>query len=209
MLLREELIQQLVDNGLNYAAASSRVTVATRRLKKQGDFEPLHDKEHNNRVSYTDEDAQKIRAKLGLGKPTNTDSEDAEPNTKSEHTEPKAEEKSGTVEVITPAPKHVDKSSQNHSTPSSDSVKTVDDLVKSEGPHKAAQEKVEKRESSARPTEKRKKQLSWVWFAGGALALVIVGWLIVRNNRRGGGENQGEDTSSPSPVNLAEQYRMY
>lgn len=194
MSTRQELITELVEGGVKPGTATQRVTVAVRNLKAE--IHPSYDKQHSNAVSYTDEDTEKIRAKLGLGA----------------HTEPKPAGKSENTEVEHPGPKQTlvdtELSSQEDNSPPSGSVQQ---LAQEKGPTKQEQEKPKEPEPDPKAQQKAKKRLPWVWFAVGGLALLVTGWIIARRKRQSGGGEKGEESPSPSPspTDLGEQYRMY
>lgn len=221
MLTRQELIQELVDGGLNYPAASSRVTVATRRLLKEGGFEPLHDKENNNKVSYTDEDAQKIRAKLGLtgqpkADPKPIEAEDVPAKTEDKPIETETGGESDIRKVISPGPKKAVDTLQDRNPPSPQSTeepgdKSVRDLAQRDGPQNQQQpKKPDKPKDKPSSPEKAKKQFPWLFVGLGVLALAAVVYFIAQ--RKGGkkeaGKEEPEAIGPVAPVNLADQYRL-
>ena len=113
-------------------------------------------------------------------------------------------------------PEQVDTSSQDQSTPSSQSIKA---LAKVERPQKT--EKKEGKPPLEEQAAQKGKKLwttfkpNWLFYAGGLLVLVLAGWWLVRKKTKSGGKKQAENEDleaegpATTPSNLAEQYEVW
>ena len=238
MVSRQDILYELVTVGLTVGTARSRLARATRQLEDEERINPQrtsHGKDHN-KITYTDDDAAKIRAELGLlnvvkQQDTQTATEDTVTPAKVKHkdrpttaehedtpmkSDDEATGMNGEYKKREDHPEQVDTSSQNQSTPSSQSIKA---LAKVEGPQKT-EKKEGKPPLEEQATQKGKKlwttfKPNWLFYAGGLLVLVLAGWWLVRKKTKSGGKKQAENEDleaegpATTPSNLAEQYEVW
>lgn len=238
MVSRQDILYELVTVGLTVGTARSRLARATRQLEDEERINPQrtsHGRDHN-KITYTDDDAAKIRARLGLlnvvkQQDTQTATEDTVTPTKVEHkdkpttaehedtpmkSDDEATGMNGGSKKKEDHPEQVDTSSQDQSTPSSQSIKAlakVEELQKTE-------KKEGKPPLEEQATQKGKKlwttfKPNWLFYAGGLLVLVLAGWWLVRKRTKSGGKKQAENEDleaegpATTPSNLAEQYKVW
>lgn len=238
MVSRQDILYELVTVGLTVGTARSRLARATRQLEDEQQIHPQrtsHGRDHN-KITYTDDDAAKIRARLGLlnvvkQQATQTATEDTVTPAKAEHedkrttaehedtpmkSDDEATGMNGESKKKEDHPEQVDTSSQDQSTPSSQSIKA---LAKVERPQKT-EKKEGKPPLEEQATQKGKKlwttfKPNWLFYAGGLLVLVLAGWWLVRKKTKSGGKKQAENEDleaegpATTPCNLAEQYEVW
>jgi len=200
MILQKDLI---AESGLKHDTA----TKVIRRLRKADEVRAEKDRFQNNQISYSDEDAEKIKQALHEEKEKLAAARARTGKTKDTPNK-KAHVGSGTAP---PAPKETAAPQPKPKAASSSKDTSVKDFVEKRGPEmiKAKPKEKEKDEEGEKPVPLYKTPVFYI--GAGLLLLGLIGWLYQRYRQKQQPEAKAVEILPPSPrtqPTLADQYRV-